>query len=126
MKLLSLKANGQNRAGVLIGEEVLDVIDYFEIIESKGEWIENEPQLPVFHHLEGVFQDALDLYHQGPQWLDSIVSRLDGDALLADECRKLGALVPLGDTSLNPPVLRPGKILAVGLNYAAHARETGT
>ncbi|HWX43656.1 MAG TPA: fumarylacetoacetate hydrolase family protein [Blastocatellia bacterium] len=126
MKLLSLKREGQDRAGMLIGEEVLDVIDYFEIVEAKGEWVESEPQLPGFHHLEGVFRDAMDLYHQGPQWLSSIVSRLEGDPLLADECRKAGALKPLGDVALNPPVLRPGKILAVGLNYAAHARETGT
>src|SRR5262252_6354974 len=116
MKLLSLREDGQNRAGMLIGEEVLDVIDYFEIVEAKGEWVESEPQLPGFHHLEGMFQDALDLYQQGPQWLNSIVSRLEGDSLLVEECRKAGALVPLDGVALNPPVLRPGKILAVGLN----------
>jgi len=125
MKLLSMKENGQDRAGMLIGEEVLDVIDYLEIVEGKGEWIDSDPQLPAFHHLEGVFRDALDLWNKGAQRLRAIVSRLEGDSALAGECRKLGALVPLSEAKLNPPVRCPGKILAVGLNYAAHARETG-
>jgi ureidoglycolate lyase len=33
--------------------------------------------------------------------------------------------VPLQDAILLPPVPRPGKILAIGLNYADHIRETG-
>jgi 2-keto-4-pentenoate hydratase/2-oxohepta-3-ene-1,7-dioic acid hydratase in catechol pathway len=48
---------------------------------------------------------------------------MQSDEGLADECRDAGALVPLADVSLNPPVLAPSKILAVGLNYAAHIAE---
>ncbi len=36
-----------------------------------------------------------------------------------------GALSPTGLDSLGPPVPRPGKIICVGRNYAAHARELG-
>lgn len=39
--------------------------------------------------------------------------------------RATGLLIPLQDVKLLPPVPRPGKILAIGLNYADHVRETG-
>ena len=36
-----------------------------------------------------------------------------------------GARRPLGSVELRPPIPRPGKILCLGLNYAAHAKEGG-
>ena len=36
-----------------------------------------------------------------------------------------GAAYPLGDVTLLAPVPRPRAIFGIGLNYAAHARETG-
>ena len=38
--------------------------------------------------------------------------------------RGAGAL-PLGDVRLRAPISRPGKIMAIGLNYADHVKETG-
>ncbi len=35
-----------------------------------------------------------------------------------------GVLTPLDKVRLHPPVPRPGKIMAIGLNYADHIRET--
>jgi 2-keto-4-pentenoate hydratase/2-oxohepta-3-ene-1,7-dioic acid hydratase in catechol pathway len=49
--------------------------------------------------------------------------QIEHDQAHADECREAEMLLPLNSISLNPPVLAPGKILAVGLNYAAHAAE---
>jgi 2-keto-4-pentenoate hydratase/2-oxohepta-3-ene-1,7-dioic acid hydratase in catechol pathway len=48
-------------------------------------------------------------------------------ARLADGLRAAprGARRPLGAVELRPPIPRPGKILCLGLNYAAHAREGG-
>jgi 2-keto-4-pentenoate hydratase/2-oxohepta-3-ene-1,7-dioic acid hydratase in catechol pathway len=123
MKLLSMRVEGQDRAGILLGEEVLDVTGFCEIIEDKGEWIEAEAEVPAFHHLECSFRDAVDLYSRGLDWLRSVVLRVESDALLAGELKKVGALKPLSQVTLNPPVIAPGKILAVGLNYAAHAKE---
>ena len=37
--------------------------------------------------------------------------------------REAGVLIRLEGLVLNPPVIKPGKILAVGSNYAAHAEE---
>lgn len=35
-----------------------------------------------------------------------------------------GPRVPLAEAQLRQPILRPGKILGIGLNYAAHAKES--
>jgi 2-keto-4-pentenoate hydratase/2-oxohepta-3-ene-1,7-dioic acid hydratase in catechol pathway len=43
----------------------------------------------------------------------------------AEVRRATGLLIPLADVKLLPPIPRPGKILAIGLNYADHIQETG-
>jgi acylpyruvate hydrolase len=37
-----------------------------------------------------------------------------------------GESMPLEEVTLLPPVIRPGKIVCIGLNYRAHAEELGT
>ena len=37
---------------------------------------------------------------------------------------KAGEAIPLKTVNLLQPILRPGKILAIALNYAAHAAES--
>jgi acylpyruvate hydrolase len=124
MKLLTLKSDGHYSAGVLTGKEVLDFTAVCEILEAKGEWVKGEPQLDSFRKLEGVYRDALELLICDPGWVSRTISRVSADSILMQECREKGALVPLSDAVLGPPVTSPGKILAVGLNYSAHAKET--
>jgi len=123
MKLLSMRVEGQNRAGILIGEEVLDVTSFFEIIEPKGEWVEANCDNVSFHHIEGAYRDALDVWRHGSKCSGRILSSLEATAGLVDELRATGSLAPVSAVKLNPPIVAPGKILAVGLNYAAHAAE---
>lgn len=123
MKLLSMISEGRRRAGIVIGDEVLDVTDFAEILEEKGEWIEAGGP-PEFHHLEGLYQDVIDMFHCGNECRLLIHSRLSGDPFLADECRERKALAPLETVRLASPVAAPSKILAVGLNYREHAEET--
>jgi 2-keto-4-pentenoate hydratase/2-oxohepta-3-ene-1,7-dioic acid hydratase in catechol pathway len=47
-----------------------------------------------------------------------------GDAALAAARVAPGPRLALADVKLHAPVLRPPKILGIGLNYADHARET--
>jgi acylpyruvate hydrolase len=122
MKLLSMDVEGHHRAGILMGDEVVDVTAFFEIIELKGEWIE-AADLPEFHHIEGAYRDALDVYRRGSKWSSRILSKIETMPTLVDELRATGTMVPLSAVKLNPPVAAPGKILAVGLNYAGHAAE---
>ena len=61
----------------------------------------------------------------------SMSSLLCGGDTLMQQARKLaaapaaGSLVPLSNVQLLPPIPRPGKIVAVGLNYRDHAMESG-
>src|SRR5690242_9924044 len=98
MKLLSMKAGDENNAGIVIGDEVLDVSAY---AGSRGVTNQPEPFIPNEH-----LEDALDLFHKGIEWLRAIVARIESDAAHADECRAAGWLVPLDSVTLNPPVLR--------------------
>ncbi|MGA9772591.1 MAG: fumarylacetoacetate hydrolase family protein [Blastocatellia bacterium] len=115
MKLLSMKIDGYDRAGIIIGEEALDVTAFLKLSSENRE--------SSGHEIGGQFSDALDLYRAGTARLYEITSRFDGDQTFIDECRRAGAIRSLSEILLNPPILAPGKILAVGLNYAAHAAE---
>jgi 2-keto-4-pentenoate hydratase/2-oxohepta-3-ene-1,7-dioic acid hydratase in catechol pathway len=65
------------------------------------------------------------------------VGRLEGDVIVAfpngwtdvfgDGAGDIeGARLPLADVTLTAPIPSPSKIIAIGLNYADHAAETGT
>jgi acylpyruvate hydrolase len=61
---------------------------------------------------------------------DTVVAFDDGTTVLdrlasGDRTPATGAEYPLADVRLLAPVPRPRAIFGVGLNYAAHARETG-
>ena len=115
MKLLSIRLEGDCHAGALVGEEVLDFCSF------KGFSVYKEGPPGNAANL----RDALDLLAAGPDWVRSQIELVRNDAKLADQCRKAGALSPLANTRLGSPIASPGKILAVGLNYRAHAIETG-
>ncbi len=54
----------------------------------------------------------------------SMLELLEANALDA-AARQEGPFLALGEVTLESPILRPPKILAVGLNYADHVAETG-
>lgn len=49
----------------------------------------------------------------------------DGAMAAARAAADETATIPLADVRLEAPVLKPGKIMAIGLNYADHVAETG-
>ena len=101
---------GRARAGVVVGDDALDVAGYCDLTGEA-------------ESMSGIPRDALDLYKLGTGFLQAHLSRLASDEALTERCREAGVLRPLAAIKLNPPVIAPGKILAVGLNYAAHAAE---
>lgn len=58
--------------------------------------------------------DVGELYRRGPRALDELRNLVDDDQID----------VATSDARIAPPVLRPGKIICIGLNYAAHIEET--
>lgn len=67
----------------------------------------------------------------GLRALDGIVADIDADALSPGQLAHLTALDPEslpavpGQPRLGPCVARPGKLIAIGLNYSDHAAEAG-
>lgn len=57
--------------------------------------------------------------------LPTLLEACDGDLTTAVETMSTGPTTPLNEASLLSPVGRPPTILAVGLNYRAHAAEGG-
>lgn len=70
--------------------------------------------------------EAIDLTAVGlPGTMVELLTLSDG----IEQARKLvesaPATIPLADVTLEAPVTRPGKVLAIGLNYRDHAEESG-
>ncbi|AWZ02259.1 ureidoglycolate lyase [Rhodobiaceae bacterium] len=78
----------------------------------------------------GILQkdQIIDLSAAAPDIPNEMVAFLEaGDAALEKARAAAGtqATIKLSDVTLESPVLRPPKILAVGLNYREHVEETG-
>ncbi|HVG21416.1 MAG TPA: fumarylacetoacetate hydrolase family protein [Blastocatellia bacterium] len=123
MKLLSMRVENQNLAGIVIGGEALEASGFLNSQDGKAAIIQTPAGPATRDYAADPLKDALDLYLLGEANLRAITSQINGDAGLADKCRAAGLLRPLSEIRLNHPVVAPGKILAVGLNYAAHAAE---
>ncbi len=78
--------------------------------------------VPTLGRVEGA--ELVDLSAAGvPQ---DMVGLLSADAAVrATAAAASGSRMPLADVELCAPILRPPKILAVGLNYRDHIEETG-
>jgi 2-keto-4-pentenoate hydratase/2-oxohepta-3-ene-1,7-dioic acid hydratase in catechol pathway len=66
---------------------------------------------------------AREIFSSMSSWLESGPNRLIDPARLTSTAAT-GAL-PLSEVRLLPPVPRPGKIVAIGLNYKDHSTESG-
>lgn len=77
-----------------------------------------------------VVDDAIvDLATAAPTLPTDMLALLElgpaGMAAAAEAALRVSARIPVPEVSIEPPILRPPKILAVGLNYVDHIRETG-
>lgn len=104
MKLVSFRGNGGSiRAGVVRGESVIDISEAIVGLS-----------LPAALH-DGV-----------PEPKGGMLRLLyAGEAGMRIAAEAKGAALPLKGLKLLAPVPRPGKIVAVGRNYADHAKESG-
>ncbi|MDA0350663.1 MAG: fumarylacetoacetate hydrolase family protein [Chloroflexi bacterium] len=122
MRLVSYTRHGVTRAGVLHANE--DVIDVNRALAARlcDEGVQR-PELAAdalnpasMIDLLAVGQPALDAIEATRLWLDS-------GALSRDELVANGSLVPASEVRLAAPIPRPGKVMAIGINYKAHAAE---
>ncbi len=98
MKLVSYKKNESNHIGCLVGIDSRSFILDFNL---------QNPNLPTDMKV------FLQLGETGMAL-----------AKMAVESYEPGSLIPLEDVTLSAPIVDPGKILCLGLNYRDHAAET--
>lgn len=75
--------------------------------------------------LAAVTDDGLVSLTGGHTDLPALLEAVDGDLAAAVESMATGPVMPTEEATLLSPVGRPPAILAVGLNYRAHAQEGG-
>lgn len=104
MRLITYQTNQQTYLGALLGEQVLD-------LSAIQQAATGESAFPA---------DMIALLNEGEAGLARVASLIDWA-----ESRPTDFRLPLGEVRLLPPVVRPGKVVALGRNYAAHAKEGG-
>src|SRR5277367_1809806 len=113
MHLVMLQHPGRRGAGLLLGEEILDLGAAVDLIP--------EARL-VAHSVRSILEagdGALAL-------LRCIVDALATRTALRDRLREAGALVARASAPLLAPIPDPAIVLACGLNYRAHLAEMNT
>jgi 2-keto-4-pentenoate hydratase/2-oxohepta-3-ene-1,7-dioic acid hydratase in catechol pathway len=107
MRLLMFEADGRRRLGVLRGADGQEVLDLRELAAALGAPSPPADLLALIDEGEPGLRRVLDLLGQVPAGAaEPVVRRLGNLALLAP---------------LDPP---RGNVIAMGRNYAAHARES--
>jgi 2-keto-4-pentenoate hydratase/2-oxohepta-3-ene-1,7-dioic acid hydratase in catechol pathway len=101
MKLVTFATGGTNRLGAVIGDRVFDL-------------------QAASTALPGDMVAFLALGHDGIHTAAQVIEQVRAGR--ADQNR---LLLPLSAVALKAPVLRPEKIIGIGLNYLDHCREMG-
>lgn len=96
MRLISFQSNAEQKLGAIVGEQAIDL----GAVDSS---------LPT---------SMMDLLAAGDTGMTNVAA-----AIAKADPAAHGQ--PLNDVTLLPPVVRPGKVIALGRNYAAHAKEGG-
>ena len=69
---------------------------------------------------------VVDLAAADPSLPASMIAFLEaGDAAMAAAEKASGPAIPLADVTLEAPIMKPGKVMAIGLNYGDHVKEAG-
>ena len=124
MRFVTYQRDGQSRSGAQLDELIIDLNRAYH---SAVKHIGNEDELAVA--AMRVPTDMIDLLRGGDtslkaaqQALDFVRSQLkEKDNTLEQQ----GIVYALESVSLLQPVLRPGKVICLGLNYRDHAKEAG-
>jgi 2-keto-4-pentenoate hydratase/2-oxohepta-3-ene-1,7-dioic acid hydratase in catechol pathway len=133
MKLVNYESAHQPRLGVVEGELIVDIRKTLELLSTR-----RLPRVlaarPAFKAAARVLaapgfgpRNMIELLAQGAAWREALGVVTASLARAYDPKGGMrGLFSPLERARLRPPILRPGKIICVGRNYAEHARERGS
>ena len=131
MKLVTFRVGDKDRLGVVQGERVVDIGRLLGWLAKRQipEDILRQPSFPpAVDTLLGVVSapaDMVALLNRGEAWRQALAQVLQVLSGLRLEAAVRGLGKPLQKVRLRPPLPRPNKIVCLGRNYAAHARERG-
>jgi 2-keto-4-pentenoate hydratase/2-oxohepta-3-ene-1,7-dioic acid hydratase in catechol pathway len=108
------QAGGPRRAGAWVGDRVVDIEDDVAALAVPADV---QAQLHA-HGLEPATRGWMRWLQAGPQARAAFRASLVANLAFR-------ASHPLASVQLHAPLARPGKIVAIGRNYADHAKETG-
>ena len=115
MRFASFRGSGgEPRTGAVVRDRVIDLTDF---VATLGVAADHAAAL-ASRGLAAPPGGMLRLLHAGPQAMREVAAHVE--ALSRDDAGQ-----PLAQTALLAPIPRPGKIVAIGRNYADHAKETG-
>lgn len=108
MKLLNCQTNEERFIGILVEDNKIinlsKVLKIYSIMHKKEEWIFNSIEELLF--------------------LENTKSHLEEVMNFIEKCNLKESLY-IKHYKILPPIMRPSKIIALGRNYAEHAKETG-
>ena len=103
MKLITYQLNGETKLGALSGDNVIDLARAYATVS----------------HSDSFPTDMIALLQEGEAGLTK------AQLALAEGEQSAAYSVPVTTVTFLPPVVRPGKVIALGRNYAEHAKEGG-
>ncbi|MGC9994771.1 MAG: fumarylacetoacetate hydrolase family protein [Terriglobia bacterium] len=130
MKLVTFTSGDEDRLGALRDNSVIDLELAIGLLRGNMLGIETRPELQEAADTvlaPGVApRDMLELLARGEGWRQGLAVILGAAAAFPEPARlPRGLFTPLGNVRLRAPLLRPGKIVCVGLNYESHRAEQG-
>lgn len=122
MRLVSYTLRGVTRAGVLRDND--DIVDSNRALAAR---LSEDGATNSTLAADGLVpSNMLDLLAFGESARDVIretLTWLDGSCTDRDELIAAGIVTTLAECQLAAPIPRPGKVMAIGINYRAHASE---
>ncbi|MGQ9607717.1 MAG: fumarylacetoacetate hydrolase family protein [bacterium] len=110
MRIISYKSKSGDRIGIYTENGIVDFSAGYQLYNL----VEREEISPII-------TDTLTLIENGLFDVDIFKEVLD----FLRRHNFLDRYLVQGNVKLNPPIRKPSKIIALGLNYASHAKESG-
>jgi len=130
MRLVTFEIDNEVRLGALRDYTVIDLELAIGLL--RGGALDNERRPELQDAADTVLapgaspRDMMELLARGEPWRRALAAILDAVTALPDASRLPRSLfTPLEEVRLRAPLLRPGKIVCVGLNYESHRAEQG-
>jgi acylpyruvate hydrolase len=130
MKLVTFVTGNEDRVGVLKDNLIVDIGLVIGSLRNNSLGLAQRPELQeaIKTVLAGgaAPQQMTDLLERGETWRRALAEILDALTANQEPPRLPQSLfAPVEQVRLRAPLLRPGKIVCVGLNYESHRAEQG-